>query len=339
MIKRPGIAFAAVVVAVLLTACGSQSATVETSASDAEPAAFTDPQATFANPKASGEDLTYAWFGLLDLTGRGVGEVATSSEEVESDMAVVRPYLDPAFQLLRATGERYSAGNYVPLDIDEFELSDFMVTSPRDDVRVIRFFVSEPGATAPDSGLVMGGDKAPRIAVFRWDEELGHWVVVSYANFNNAIAAICEQDPISVSGETRLTSPEDVALGMSLVEQWRDITTGESKEKVRHPANQIQLADGQGWPTPDGEPIEWAPAQAYDFANVGVTRNGDLLVVSYDAVVSDLLVEGEEHRDVASPRMLTYLLSPEGKWEQIALANFNVPEGVPANVECVPVTS
>ena len=89
----------------------------------------------------------------------------------------------------------------------------------------------------------------------------------------------------------------------------------------------------------DGKPIEWAPAKAYDFANVGVALNGDLLVVSYDAVVSDLVMEGEQYRDTASPRMLTYLLSPEGKWELIALANFNVPKGVPADVECVSVTS
>ncbi len=182
----------------------------------------------------------------------------------------------------------------------------------------------------------MSDEKAPRIVVLRWDEELGHWAMVSYANFNSAIAAICGQDPISVSGETPNTSPEDLALGTSLVEAWRDITTGKVKKKMLlHPENQIQLADGQGWPTPDDQPIEWAPAQAYDFANVGVARNGDLLVVSYDAVVSDLVMDGDEYRDTASPRLLTYLLSPEGKWEQIALANFNVPDGVPAGVECV----
>ena len=108
---------------------------------------------------------------------------------------------------------------------------------------------------------------------------------------------------------------------------------------MRHPANQIQLADGQGWPTADGAPIEWAPAQAYDFANVGVARNGDLLVVSYDAVVSDLVMEGDEYRETASPRLLTYLLSPEGKWELIALANFTVPQEVPADVDCVSLGS
>jgi hypothetical protein len=339
MPKLRSLAVVVLVGATLLTACGSQSATVESPTSEVMPAAFADPNGTFADPEASGEDLVYAWFGLLELAGRGAGEIAASAEEVEAGMAIVQPYLDPAFTLLRATGQRYTAGNYVPLDIDEFELSDFVVTEPRDDIRVLRYFVSEPGATAPDAGVVMGAERAPRISVFRWDEEKQHWVVVSYANFNSAVAAICEQEPISVSGDALVTSPEDRALGESLIEQWRDITTGKSTAKVRHPANQIQLADGQGWPTNDDKPIEWAPAQAYDFANVGVARNDDLLVVSYDAVVSDLVIEGGEYRDTASPRLLTYLRSPEGTWELIALANFNVPKGVPGDVECVSVTS
>jgi hypothetical protein len=339
MKNRASLVLVALLGAALLAACGGQSSPDESSASEATSAAYADPKGAFANREASGEDLVNAWFGLLALTGRGEGEVATSTEEVEAGMETVRPYLDPAFTLQRATGQRYTAGNYVPLDIDAFELSDFVVTEPRDDIRVIRYFVSQPGATSPDAGAVMSADSAPRISVFRWSEELGHWVAVSYANFNSAIGAICEQDPISVSGETPATSPEDIALGTSLVEQWRDITTGKSKEKIRHPANQIQLADGQGWPTADGEPIEWAPAQAYDFANVGVARNDDLLVVTYDAVVSDLVMEGDEYRDTASPRMLTFLRSPEGKWELIALANFNVPNGVPGDVECVSMTS
>ena len=322
----------ALAAAVLLSACGGEGATSESAPSEAVPAAFTDRD-------ASGEELANAWFGLLSLTGREAGQVATTPEEVEEGMALVRPYLDPAFTLVRATGQRYTAGNYVPLDIDAFEVSDVIVTEPREDIRVIRYFVSEPGATAPDAGVVMSGDKAPRMSVLRWDNERGQWLMVSHANFNAPLAALCSQAPISVTGETPSTSPEDIALGTSLVEQWRDITTGVSSAKVRHPANQIQLADGQGWPTADGAPIEWAPAQAYDFANVGVARNGDLLVVSYDAVVSDLVMEGDEYRETASPRLLTYLLSPEGKWELIALANFTVPQDVPADVDCVSLGS
>ena len=330
--RHPVLVLPVVSAAMLLSACGGGGATSPSAPPEVAPAAFADRQ-------ASGEELANAWFGLLSLTGREAGQVATTPEEVEEGMQLVRPYLDPAFTLVRATGQRYTAGNYVPLDIDAFEVSDVIVTEPREDVRVIRYFVSEPGATAPDTGLVMSGEKAPRMSVLRWDEEKGHWVMVSHANFNSPLAALCSQAPIAVSGETPTTSPEDLALGTSLVEQWRDITTGVSQEKVRHPANQIQLADGQGWPTADGAPIEWAPAQAYDFANVGVARNGDLLVVSYDAVVSDLVMEGDEYRETASPRLLTYMLSPDGKWELIALANFTVPQEVPADVDCVSLGS
>ena len=323
----------------LLSACGGGAATSESPAAEAAPAAFSDPEAAYADREASAEDLIYAWFGLLALAAPSGGKVATTPEEVEAGMAIVRPYLDPAFTLMRATGQWYSAGNFVPLDIDDFELSDFVVTEPRDDLRVIRFFVKEPGATSPDAGAVMSDEKAPRIVVARWDEELGHWVMVSYANFNRAIASICGQEPITVSGETPNTSPEDVALGTSLVEQHRAITLGQVKQSMRHAEGQIQLADGQGWPTADGKPIEWSPASAYEADNIGIARNGDLLVASFDAVVRDIVMEGDEYRDTASPRLLTYLLSPEGKWEYIALANFNVPEGVPADVDCVSLGS
>ena len=332
MRQRPVIGVVLLACSLVLVACGGGESSQESSASPSIPAAFAD-------RAASGEDLANAWFGLLSLTGREAGDAAESPEEVEAGRQLVQPYLDPAFTLVRATGQRYNAGTYVPLDVDEFEVSDVVVTEPREDIRVVRYFVSEPGATAPDSGVVMGDGKAPRISVFRWDEGLGHWVLVSHANFSSPVAAICDRTPIPVSGESPATSPEDVALGTSLVEQWRDITMGKLPQKVRHPQDQIQLADGRGWPTPDGKPIEWAPASAYDFANLAITRNGDLIVASYDAIVSDIVMEGDEYRDTASPRLLTYLQSPEGKWELIALANFTVPEDLPADLDCVSLGS
>lgn len=315
-----------------LSACVGGGSSQDPSSDPAIPASFSD-------RSASGEDLADAWFGLLSLTGREAGDAAETPEEVQASQELVRPYLDPAFTLVRATGQRYNAGTYVPLDVDDFTVSDVVVTEPREDIRVVRYVVEEPGATAPDSGVVMGGGEAPRVSVFRWDEALGHWVIVSHANFNSPIAAISDKAPISVSGEASATSPEDLALGTELIEQWRDITIGTLPQTVRHPKDQIQLADGRGGPTADGNPIEWSPASAYDVANLGITRNGDLLVASYDAIVSDIVMEGDEYSDVASPRLLTYLLSPEGKWELIALANFTVPQDIPADVDCVSLGS
>ena len=328
MTRRPIVGLLVSLCAMVLVACGGGSASPEPSATASVPAAFSDRD-------ADGEALAQAWFALLTETGSGSQSLGADPETVEAGVALVRPYLDPAFQLQRASGERYTAGTYVPLDVDAFEVSDVVVTRPEADVVVVRYGVSTPGATAVDTGMVMNGEVAPRLTVFRWDEALGHWVLVSHANFNTALAAVCDQEPIQVSGEDPETSAEDVALGESLVAQWRDITTGQSTAKVRHPEGQIQLADGQGWPNPDGSAIQWSPAQAYDFNNLAITRNGNLLVATYDAVASDLVVDGEEYRSQASPRMLTYLQNGQGTWELIGLANFTVPQAVPDGVDCV----
>lgn len=316
------------VCALVLVACGGGSTSAEPSATATVPAAFSD-------QGADGEALAQAWFALLAETGSGSQSLGADPATVEAGVALVQPYLDPAFQLQRASGQRYTAGTYVPLDVDEFEISDVVVTRPREDVVAVRYGVSTPGATALDTSMVMSSEVAPRLTVFRWDNALGHWVLVSHANFNNAVAAVCDQEPIQVTGEDPDTSAEDVALGESLVTQWRDITTGQSTASVLHPEAQIQLADGQGWPNPDGTPIQWTPAQSYEYNNLAITRDGDLLVATYDAVASDLVVEGEEYRSQASPRMLTYLLNDQGAWQLIGLANFTVPQTVPDGVDCV----
>jgi len=320
----------ALVVAVLaagsISACASSEPMNEPSVEIAIPAAFSD-------PNADGSALANAWFELLSLTGSASGEQGASAEEVEVGRALVAPYLNPAFQLQRASGERYTAASYVPMDVDAFEVANVIATSPTDTIRVVRYAVKSPGATSLDTSMVFSDELTPRLTVFQWDEQRGHWVIVSHANFNNPVAAICNQEPITTSAVQESASAADQALGESLVSQWRDIATGKSKEPVRHPQVVIQLADGQGWPSEDTE-INWSPAQDYDFDNVVVTRNGNLLVTSYDAVVSELEMEGSEYRATASPRLQTYLLDAEGKWKLIGLANFTVPEQIPANLEC-----
>lgn len=311
-----------------LASCSSDTDTSAASASQEAPAALLDRE-------ADGESLANAWFELLSQTGSAPGNLGATVEQAREGSALVRPYLDSAFQLQRASGERYTADTYLPLDIDAFDVSDVVVTSPRDDIRAVRYAVSTPGAADLDSGMLMSDELEPRLTIFRWDESLGHWVVVSHANYNLPVAAICDQAPIPVIGDAPATSPEDVALGEQLVQQWRDITTGVVEQTVRHPDAQIQLADGQGWPTADGTPIEWTPATAYDYSNLAVTRNDDLVVLSYDAVTSDLVMEGAEYRSTVSPRLLTYLQNEDGKWALIAIANFTVPEGIPSSVDCV----
>lgn len=298
------------------------------------PDVATEIPAAFSDPNADGTDLANAWFELLTLSGSGVGLEGATQEEVAAGRELIVPYLDPAFQLQRASGERYTAASYVPIDLDTFEVANVISTAPTETIRAIRYAVRTPDETALDTSMVFSDELTPRLTVFRWDEQLGHWVIVSHANFNNPIAAICNDQAITTSEVEVTTSAADQSLGESLVAQWRDISTGELTQKVRHPEAVIQLGDGQGWPSAEDDEVNWSPAKAYNFQNLKVTRNQDLLVTSYDAVVSELQMEGAEYRDASSPRLLTWLRSAEGTWELIGLANFTVPQQIPANLNC-----
>lgn len=289
----------------------------------------------FFDPAATGAELAQAYFSLLQSASTPAGVLTLTPEEARRLQTATRPFLDPAFQLVRANGERYLAANYLPSDVSQFEIDDVVSTEPTAGVIVARYRIKTPGQTTADSGLLLSDDYRPRLTTFHWDESANRWTLLSHANFNSPVAAICNQELIQVTQESPRTSAADVALGESLVRQWRDITTGLSPARVRHPANQIQLADGRGWPTADGAPIKWSPASAYDVEDLATTRNGDLLVVSYDAVSPGLVMEGDAYRSAAAPRLLTYLRSAEGTWQLIALANFNVPQGVPQGVPCV----
>lgn len=310
-----------------ISACASPESSLEPDVAIEIPAAFSD-------PNADGTDLANAWFELLSLTGSGVGIEGATPEQVAAGRELIAPYLDPAFQLQRASGERYTAASYVPIDLDTFEVANVISTAPTETIRAIRYAVRTPDETALDTSMVFSDELTPRLTVFRWDEQLGHWVIVSHANFNNPVAAICTNQDITTSEVEVTTSAADQSLGESLVAQWRDISTGKLKEKVRHPEAVIQLADGQGWPSTQDEEVNWSPAQAYDFQNLEVTRNQDLLVASYDAVVSELEMEGAEYRAASSPRLLTWLKNSAGKWELIGLANFTVPQQIPASLDC-----
>lgn len=297
------------------------------------PAASPMPPA-FADRMASGEALVNAWFSLLALEPADAGP-DNSAQEVAAEQAIIRPYLDPAFQALRSSGRRYNANDYVPVDITTFTVSNVVTTEPGDGVKVVRYAVSTPGATAPDRGWFMSGDARPRLQVFRWSVERGHWVVVSVANFNTPTAAICNAVPVPWTAADISHSVEDAELGRLLVNQWRAITTGRSQEAIANRALAIQLADGQGWPNPAGTPITWSPAESYEVADIVTSRQGNLLAVSFVAVVAGLRMEGQAYGSEGQPRLLTYMRNTEGKWELIALANFVKPATIPAGLDCV----
>ena len=308
---------------IALTACGSDSASE---------APQTDVLTAFIDHDADGEALANAWFELLSMTGSAEGIVEVTAEEGASAAELVKPYLDPAFQLQRATGQRYTRENYLPSDIDGFEISDVLVTEPRDGLKVLRYAIRTTGATIPDASMVMSGELAPRLTVIRWDEELGRWLFVSHANFNTPIQAVCNQEPISLGSAEVATSDADRELGESLARTWFDLLVAGDGSPLLHPQVQAQSAGGSGYTTP----AEYKKGQmkAAELSDFIVTRNGDLMVVTLGEVAEGTVYGGTDLGTQTHPRLLTFLQGKQGEWKLIASATFNPPAEVPANVDC-----
>ena len=289
----------------------------------------------FKDKNATGDDLARAFFDLLYNTGSPTGTVGTTAEQDEASKALVKPYLDPAFQLQRASGERYTAENYLPADVDDFEIGDVSETRPTDDVLVARYFIRAT-ETLPTSALVMSKDKAPRLTVFHWSEADSQWKILSHANFNTPVAAICDKDPLVDNGTESAAKPDDQALGEALIGKFYELIVKGDALPILHAEIQFQSASGIGYARLVNRPA----ASKYDglvFDDAVVTRNGHLLAVStYTTATKRDLMNGNLLRDGAAPNLSTFIQSGDGSWSLIAVASFASLKELPADSQCVP---
>jgi hypothetical protein len=307
-----------------LTACDSQ-----TGSSSAE----TGISEVFGDSNADGEALANAWFELLSLTGSSEGITEVSPEQAVEGAKLVRPYLDPAFQLQRATGQRHTRDDYVPSDIDEFEISNVRETVPREGLKVLRYSVATIAATALDQGVVMSDELAPRLTVVRWDQDLGRWLIVSHANFNTPVQAVCNQKPITMESQQVQTPESDRELGESLARTWFDLLVSGDGSPLMHPQVQGQVASGSGYTTA----AEYTPGQmkAAELSDFVVTRNDDVVVVTLVVEAQGTVFANSEVLGTnLNPRLLTFLDDGEGDWKLISVATFNPPAEVPKDVDC-----
>lgn len=289
----------------------------------------------FSNKNASGVELANAFFELLSKTGSPTGVEGTTADQDKASKALIKPYLDPALLVQRATGERYTFDTYHPADVDEFQVGDLSVTAPAADVRVVRYFVRTT-ETLPDTALVMSKDKAPRLTVFHWSSADSRWKVLSHANFNTPIAVICNQKPIVDNNLVSPASTEDQVLGEKLIGQFYDLITKGDALPILHPEIQFQSASGIGYARLPNRP---APSK-YDglqFNRTIVTRNGRLLVVStYTEAKQRTLMQNNQLRAGGAPNLSTFFKSDDGRWSMVAVASFAPPKALPDGLVCVP---
>ena len=219
--------------------------------------------------------------------------------------------------------------------MDEFEIGDVTETRPADDVRVVRYFIRAT-ETLPTSALVMSKDKAPRLTVFHWNSSDSRWKILSHANFNTPIAAICDKDPIADNGVESAANPADQALGEGLIGKFYELIMKGDALPILHSEIQFQSASGIGYARLVNRPA----ASKYDalhFDNAVVTRNGRLIAVStYTTAKKRDLMHGNQLRGGSAPNLSTFIQSDDGSWSLIAVASFAPLKDLPAGTECVP---
>ena len=288
----------------------------------------------FANKNATGEELAKAFFALLSETGSPAGTVGTTAQQDAASKALVKPYLDSALIVQRATGERYIAADYLPADVDDFKIGDVRVAQPADGVIVVRYSVRVT-ETLPEAALVMGKDKAPRMTVFHWNVADGRWKILSHANFNTPIAAICNATGMGTHDVRSPASPEDQALGERLIGRFYDLVMQGDSAPILHPQMQFQSASGVGYTTLAERK---SSTQYVDirYRKPVVTRNGRLLVVStYNTTEQRTLMQNNQLRASEAGNLSTFIQGADGQWSMIAVAAFAPPKALPDGAACV----
>ena len=291
---------------------------------------------TFSNKSATGEELAHAFFDLLSHTGSPAGNVGTTAEQDAASKALVRPFLDAAFQLQRSSGERYTAETYLPADVDDFKIADVREARPSENVLVVRYSVGTT-ETLPDVGLVMSKDKAPRLTAFHWSDADARWKLLSHANFNTPVAAVCDKNPIVDNGLDSSASPEDQALGEGLMRKFYDLLVQGDAAPILNSQMQYQSASGVGYTTL-AERKKPTKLPKTVFSDAVVTRNKSLLVVSvYHRTVDErILMQQTKLRAGKSANLATFMKGSDGNWSMIALASFVPGKELPEGIQCVP---
>lgn len=291
---------------------------------------------TFDNRNATGEELANAFFDLLSNAGSPTGTVGTTAEQDAASKALVKPFLDTAFQLQRSSGERYVADTYLPAHVDDFEIGDVREARPSEDVLVVRYSVGTT-ETLPDVGLVMSKDKAPRLTAFHWNEAESRWKLLSHANFNTPVAAVCDKDPIVHNGLESSAHPEDQALGEGLMTKFYELLVQGDAAPILNSEMQYQSASGVGYTTL-AERKKSTKLPKTEFSDAVVTRNKSLLVVSvyHRTIVERVLMQQTKLREGKSANLATFMQGRDGVWKMIALASFVPGKELPAGAQCVP---
>ena len=135
-----------------------------TSAGAAPPTTAAKPAPRFANPTKTATTLVHRFFTLVQ----------------EKDVAQLKRFLSPAFQVQRADGSGAGKSEYLSklATIHKFELTSLHATQTGGTL-VVRYLATVEGIL---NGKPYTPGPAPRLSVFSWNGE--RWQLAAHANFN-----------------------------------------------------------------------------------------------------------------------------------------------------------
>lgn len=288
-----------------------------------------------SNPFSSGEDLIQAYFQMESLTGQELGTIATTQQQTAAIKALVEPYLDSSVIVQRANGRRYNKKTFIPAYIDRFTISDVNITKPSQDLIVVRYNI-QAQQILPDSATVMNVEESPRLTVFRWDPIMWKWQIVSHANFNTPLAAICNYKPVKQTPLDTDTSAEDTQLGIRLFERYLKYLRAKNLKPVVDPEVQFQSASGRGGTLFKESPSVIGTFQGTTYKDVVVTRNGGILNLSLSVKHKLGIYQGAvEIKNDYNPILWTFRKDAKNDWKLISAATFAPAKNLPSGSKCI----
>ena len=287
--------------------------------------------------------LVQRFFERLASTGLPKGELGYANGADKEAIASVRAILDPAFLVQRADGSFETYDSYLPVDIDDFTISDLHATRPADNLIAVRYSVTTENSLVPLTGRIGSANKEPRLSIFRYDPKSGDWLLVSHANFNPPIAQICShlKPPERPTASLAITSPPAlISLARQTTQRWyRDLAADghdlASPGGLLLPKAQLLYGDGYGRDGDSG--YRTVKVSQTTTRNFVVRQHDDVIVMRFDAL-NQLRIADRTFSDRWQPRLVTMVRHPVSgdspTWKIAGFAIFSFPRLPPEGVPC-----
>jgi hypothetical protein len=220
---------------------------------------------------------------------------------------------------------------YEPNDVDEYKISDMVISRPSEDVLVASFNVALPNRVDLSSGIVFEGESRPRLVVLRWNNEARQWKIFTSADFDTPYAVLCNKDSSYKPQKSQFEESAN-ALAKQLMDELMQSSLNNTEKSVQAKGLQYVFASGER-KTSSG-PIRAKMKRLVVPENIEAIRSGSLLAVRFDSM-STLTLDGGNVETGLRPRLFTFQLDPDGRWRVAAMAIFSVTEKVKDGISCI----